>query len=61
MQPEVQQKVGELWEATTTENLYEVSDFAGYKRGFLQLFGFEIDGVDYEAEVDPVVPIREMV
>ena len=46
---------------TTTENLYQVSDFAGYKRGFLQLFGFEVSGVDYDAEVDPVVPIANLV
>ena len=61
LQPSVQAKVGELWEATTTENLYEISDFAGYKRGFLQLFGFEVDSVDYDAEVDPVVPISGLV
>lgn len=60
IQPQVQARVGELWDATTTENLYEVSDFAGYKRGFLQLFGFEVDGVDYEADVDPVVPIANL-
>ena len=61
MQPGIQSKVSEMWDATTTENLYEVSDFAGYKRGFLQLFGFEVDGVDYEADVDPVVPISGLV
>ena len=60
LQPEVQARVEQMWDATTTENLYEVSDFAGYKRGFLQLFGFEVDGVDYEADVDPVVPITGM-
>jgi len=61
MQPDVQARVGELWEQTTTDNLYDISDFAGYKRGFLQLFGFEVEGVDYEADVDPVVPISGLV
>jgi enoyl-[acyl-carrier protein] reductase/trans-2-enoyl-CoA reductase (NAD+) len=61
LQPQVQEKVGRMWDATTTENLYDVSDFAGYKQGFLQLFGFEIDGVDYESDVDPVVPIPGLV
>ncbi len=61
LQPEVQRRVGELWEAATTDNLYEITDFAGYKRGFLQLFGFEVDGVDYEADVNPVVPIKGVV
>ena len=29
------------------------TDFEGYKQDFLNLFGFEIEGVDYEAEVNP--------
>lgn len=61
MQSHIQEKVEELWNATTTENLYELSDFPGYKRGFLQLFGFEVDGVDYEADVNQIVPIAGMV
>jgi enoyl-[acyl-carrier protein] reductase/trans-2-enoyl-CoA reductase (NAD+) len=61
LQPEIQQRVEKMWAETTTENLSEISDFAGYKRGFLQLFGFEVDGVDYEAEVDPLVPIDNLV
>jgi len=59
--PEVQDQVVALWDQVTTENLNEITDFAGYRREFLQLFGFEVDGVDYEAEVDPVVPIANMV
>jgi enoyl-[acyl-carrier protein] reductase/trans-2-enoyl-CoA reductase (NAD+) len=39
----------------------ELSDFDGYRREFLQLFGFEVDGVDYDADVDPVVPIAQLV
>ncbi len=58
--PEIQSEVETLWSKITTENLHELSDFAGYKREFLQLFGFEVDGVDYEADVDPVVPIVDL-
>ena len=57
LQPEIQQEVTELWSQGTTENLRELSDFEGYKREFMQLFGFEVDGVDYEADTDPVRPI----
>jgi enoyl-[acyl-carrier protein] reductase/trans-2-enoyl-CoA reductase (NAD+) len=39
----------------------ELSDFSGYKTGFLQLFGFNVPGVDYDAEVNPNVPIRNLV
>jgi enoyl-[acyl-carrier protein] reductase / trans-2-enoyl-CoA reductase (NAD+) len=41
--------------------LYELTDFAGYKRDFLRLFGFEIDGVDYNADVDPDVKIPGLI
>lgn len=58
--PAVQDEVEQLWSQVTTENLRELSDFAGYKREFLQLFGFEVDGVDYDADVDPVVPIANL-
>jgi len=61
LRPEIQQAVEELWSKITTETLHELSDFVGYKKEFLNLFGFEMDGVDYEAEVDTVVPINNMV
>jgi len=32
-----------------------ISDFAGYKAEFLRLFGFGIEGVDYDADVSPLV------
>ncbi|MEX1668201.1 enoyl-ACP reductase FabV [Zhongshania guokunii] len=61
MRPEVQDAVAKMWEAVTTENLHETTDFSGYKREFLRLFGFEIDGVDYDADVNPEVAIKNMV
>lgn len=61
LRPEVQEAVTEKWQQVTTENLHELTDFAGYKREFLKLFGFEVDGVDYDADVDPVVPIANLV
>ena len=61
LDPEIQSAVGALWDDINTDTLRELSDFAGYKREFLQLFGFEIDGVDYDADVNPLVPIQNMV
>jgi len=60
LRPEIQDQVSELWENISDENLQEVSDMAGYREEFLKLFGFEIDGVDYEADVDTVVPIKNL-
>ncbi len=61
LDPEVQAEVAAIWEQIDTDNLKDLSDFDGYRREFLQLFGFEIDGVDYDADVDPVVPIKQLV
>ena len=57
----MQQAVEHLWSQVTTENLHELTDFKAYQAEFLRLFGFGIDGVDYTAEVDPVVPIDKLV
>jgi enoyl-[acyl-carrier protein] reductase/trans-2-enoyl-CoA reductase (NAD+) len=61
LDPDIQAAVAALWDDINTENLRQLSDFDGYKREFLQLFGFEVDGVDYAAEVDPAVTISNMV
>ena len=51
----VQLKCKDLWAQVTTENLKEITDYQEYKHEFLQLFGFEVEGVDYSADVNPVV------
>lgn len=51
--PAVQARVQELWNQVETDNINELTDFAGYKSDFLRLFGFEVEGVDYEAPVNP--------
>lgn len=61
LQPAVQDAVQALWPQVSNENLYELTDFAGYKREFLRLFGFEFDSVDYAAEVDVDVPIAHLI
>jgi enoyl-[acyl-carrier protein] reductase / trans-2-enoyl-CoA reductase (NAD+) len=48
MHSDVQAEVGALWPQVTTENLRAISDFAGFQREFRGLFGFEVEGVDYE-------------
>ncbi len=55
MEPDVQDAVREIWPQVTSENLRDITDFNGYQAEFLKLFGFGLPGVDYEAEVDPLV------
>ena len=52
MRADVQAEVAELWPQVTTENLRAVTDFAGFQQEFRGLFGFEIDGVDYDQPVE---------
>ena len=59
--PEVQERVKQLWDQVSNENLYEMTDFAGYKAEFLRLFGFEVPGVDYDADVSPDVKISNLI
>lgn len=61
MLPEIQDKVTQLWDQVTSESIPTDTDFVGYKREFLNLFGFEIDGVDYEADVSTLVEIKNLV
>ncbi len=61
MDPEVQAVVAESWAKISTENLPLLSDFHGYKQEFLNLFGFEVAGVDYEADVNPEVAIEQLI
>lgn len=60
MQPDIQEKVKEIWAQVTTDNLMQLTDIEGYRRDFNQLFGFDVEGVEYEQEVDPHVRIESI-
>ncbi|HUJ39971.1 MAG TPA: enoyl-ACP reductase FabV [Candidatus Acidoferrales bacterium] len=52
MRSDVQAEVASLWPQVNSENLLHISDFAGFDRGFRNLFGFDVDGVDYSKPVE---------
>lgn len=54
LRDDVQAPCKALLPNVTTESLFEVTDYAGYKHEFLKLFGFERDDVDYDEDVSPV-------
>lgn len=60
MRPEVQEKVTAAWEKIGSENLAEYADLDGYRKDFNMLFGFDADGVDYEADTDTAVNIESL-
>ena len=57
MREDVQAEISELWKKATTENLAEIGDLEGYSNEFFKLFGFKVDGVDYDADVNELVNI----
>jgi enoyl-[acyl-carrier protein] reductase/trans-2-enoyl-CoA reductase (NAD+) len=57
MREDVQKEVAELWALSTTETLPALGDLAGYSTDFFNLFGFEVPGVDYNADVNEVVEL----
>jgi enoyl-[acyl-carrier protein] reductase/trans-2-enoyl-CoA reductase (NAD+) len=53
MREDVQRAVLALMEKVTEENVFETTDIAGFKHDFMEANGFDVEGVDYEADADP--------
>ncbi len=53
LESHVQSRVEAIWEAITEENIAELADYKAYSSDFLKLFGFGIDGIDYDADINP--------
>jgi len=57
MRQDVQDEVSAIWKSITDENLLQTADVKGYNEDFLNLFGFGFSSVDYNADVNPEVPM----
>jgi len=57
MRDDVQAEVSKLWEIAATENLSEIGDLKGYSDDFYNLFGFKVEGVDYDKDVNEMLEI----
>ena len=60
MRDDVQAEVAKLWLETTTETLPAIGDLEGYRNDFLNLFGFELAGIDYKAEANEMVQVESI-
>ncbi|MDD3003965.1 enoyl-ACP reductase FabV [Flavobacterium sp.] len=60
MREDVQKEVAELWNKVTTENLPQLGDLEGYRKEFYQLFGFDIENVDYSKDTNEMVQIESI-
>lgn len=57
MREDVQAEIAELWEKVTSDNIDQLSDIEGYRDEFFQLFGFNVDSIDYEKDTNELVPM----
>lgn len=51
MKPDVQAEVDKLMAKVNNENIKEICDLTGYKHDFYATNGFDVEGIDYTADV----------
>lgn len=61
LDPSIQEKVSTIWSQINANTLQELTDIEGYRKGFKQLFGFDVENIDYNADINPVVTIKSLV
>jgi enoyl-[acyl-carrier protein] reductase/trans-2-enoyl-CoA reductase (NAD+) len=61
LEDDVQARIQAVWDKVDTSTIDELTDYAGYHNEFLRLFGFGIESVDYEQDVEPVQTIANMI
>jgi len=54
MREDIQRKTRENMEKANQENLHTMADVAGFRHDFLEAHGFDVDGIDYERDVNPI-------
>jgi enoyl-[acyl-carrier protein] reductase/trans-2-enoyl-CoA reductase (NAD+) len=60
MREDIQSAVQEIWNTVSNENFSDVADFQGYQDEFLKLFGFGLEGVDYDADTDTTTAVPSL-
>ena len=58
LRDDVQAECKQLWDVVNNDNLFQLTDYKGYKHEFLKLFGFERADVDYEADIATEVDFK---
>jgi len=60
LEDSVQKRVTDIWNTVDTDTIDELTDYVGYHQEFLKLFGFNVTGVDYDADISPEVAISNL-
>ena len=53
MRADVQKEVIDLWSKINQDNLTEIADLKLFRKDYMNLHGFEIEGIDYAKDVNP--------
>jgi len=61
LEDSVQQRVTDIWNSVDTDTIDELTDYVAYHQEFLKLFGFGVEGVDYDADLSPEVAINNLI
>jgi len=56
LRADIQARCKDIWAKVSDENVFDTTDYAYYKAEFLKLFGFGIEGIDYDQDVETLVP-----
>tara|TARA_R110001583_G_scaffold84965_1_gene222989 strand:+ start:5686 stop:6876 length:1191 start_codon:yes stop_codon:yes gene_type:complete len=57
----VQKRITDIWHSVETDTIDDLTDYIGYHNEFLKLFGFGVDGVDYDEDLSPEVEINNLI
>jgi enoyl-[acyl-carrier protein] reductase/trans-2-enoyl-CoA reductase (NAD+) len=60
LEDSVQQRITDIWHSVDTDTIDDMTDYIGYHNEFLKLFGFGVDGVDYDEDLSPEVDINNL-
>jgi enoyl-[acyl-carrier protein] reductase/trans-2-enoyl-CoA reductase (NAD+) len=60
LEDSVQQRVTDIWNTVDSDTIDELTDYVGYHQEFLKLFGFDVAGVDYDADISPELAINNL-
>lgn len=60
MRSDIQTEVAKVWSIVETATVPTLTDYDGFHEDFFRLFGFNVPGVNYEADVNPEVPIESL-
>ncbi|MFP3042254.1 trans-2-enoyl-CoA reductase family protein [Treponema primitia] len=55
MRDDVQKETSAQMAKVTEANIFETTDLAGFKHDFMEIHGFDVAGVDYEADVNTLL------